>query len=79
MSDEVIEKIFQPFFTTKDPNSGTGLGMSLSHDIIRQHGGEISIKSELGKGSSLTVHLPLDPSVYMSAHEDEEGELNESA
>lgn len=83
MSEEVIEKIFQPFFTTKDPNSGTGLGMSLSHDIIRQHGGEISIRSELGKGSSLTVHLPLDPSISMSADEgaedEEEDELNESA
>ena len=80
MSDEVIEKIFQPFFTTKDPNSGTGLGMSLSHDIIRQHGGEISVKSELGKGSSLTVHLPLDPSIFMSTDEtDEEGELDETA
>lgn len=83
MADEVIEKIFQPFFTTKDPNSGTGLGMSLSHDIIRQHGGEISVKSELGKGSCLTIHLPLDPSISISAGEQEQvqevDEVNESA
>ena len=72
MSKEVIEKIFQPFFTTKDPNEGTGLGMSLSHDIIRKHGGEIKLQTELGVGSTLTVVLPLDPSQSIGVVESEE-------
>ena len=72
MTQETIEKIFQPFFTTKDPNSGTGLGMSLSHDIMRQHGGEIQVKSELGVGSTLTLTLPLDPAGAIELAEQQE-------
>ena len=70
MSDEVLEKIFQPFFTTKDPNSGTGLGMSLSYDIMRQHGGDIRIETKLGEGSTLTLVLPPDPGSALSELEE---------
>lgn len=55
--DNIISKIFQPFFTTKPTGQGTGLGLSLSYDIIKAHGGEIVVKSEEGKGSAFTIRL----------------------
>ncbi|GAB4302234.1 MAG: hypothetical protein Kow0090_17760 [Myxococcota bacterium] len=58
MSEEVKSKIFLPFFTTKDINEGTGLGLSVVHGIIKAHNGAISVKSELGKGSRFEVTLP---------------------
>ncbi len=51
--------IFDPFFTTKEVGKGTGLGLSISVDIIRKHGGEITVKSEVGVGSIFTVILPV--------------------
>ena len=48
MPPEVIDKIFNPFFTTKPTNQGTGLGLSISSDIIRRHGGQIQVESEPG-------------------------------
>ena len=61
MPAHVKEKIFQPFFTTKDPGLGTGLGLSISYDIVKSHGGEIKVESELGVGSEFTIILPFDP------------------
>jgi signal transduction histidine kinase len=55
---KVIDKIFQPFFTTKPAGSGTGLGLSLSYDIIKTHGGEISVQSTEGEGSEFVISLP---------------------
>jgi len=55
---KVIDKIFQPFFTTKPTGHGTGLGLSLSYDIIRAHGGEIKVESREGEGSDFIVQLP---------------------
>ncbi|HLX90182.1 MAG TPA: ATP-binding protein, partial [Puia sp.] len=54
----VVEKIFQPFFTTKPTGSGTGLGLSLSYDIIKAHGGEINVETGEGSGSKFIVQLP---------------------
>lgn len=56
----IKEKIFQPFFTTKDPGSGTGLGLSLSYDIIKAHSGEIKVESNEGMGSEFIIILPID-------------------
>ena len=56
--EEIIEKIFQPFFTTKSAGQGTGLGLSLSYDIVKAHGGEIKVKSEEGNGSAFSIQLP---------------------
>ena len=55
----VLEKIFQPFFTTKPTGQGTGLGLSLSYDIIKAHGGEIQVKTAENEGTWFTVILPL--------------------
>ncbi|MCL6257622.1 ATP-binding protein [Aquiflexum sp. TKW24L] len=57
--EEIKDKIFQPFFTTKPTGQGTGLGLSLSYDIIKAHGGEIKIKSKLGKGTQFQIELPV--------------------
>jgi signal transduction histidine kinase len=56
---EVVDKIFQPFFTTKPTGQGTGLGLSLSYDIVRAHGGEIKVDSKEGKGSEFVILLPV--------------------
>jgi signal transduction histidine kinase len=56
--EEIKDKIFQPFFTTKPTGQGTGLGLSLSYDIIKAHGGEIEVESEEGKGTTFYIHLP---------------------
>jgi len=56
----IIDKIFQPFFTTKPTGQGTGLGLSLSYDVIKAHGGEIKVESKDGEGSEFIIHLPID-------------------
>ena len=58
MPPDVVEKIFNPFFTTKPTNRGTGLGLSLSMDIIRSHGGNIEVETEPGEFTEFIVHLP---------------------
>jgi signal transduction histidine kinase len=55
---DIKDKIFQPFFTTKPTGEGTGLGLSLSYDILKAHGGELTVESELRKGSSFFITLP---------------------
>ncbi|HEV8506148.1 MAG TPA: ATP-binding protein [Chitinophagaceae bacterium] len=55
---KVLDKIFQPFFTTKPTGQGTGLGLSLSYDIIKAHGGEIKIETKEGEGSEFIIQLP---------------------
>lgn len=56
---KIVDKIFQPFFTTKPTGSGTGLGLSLSYDIIKAHGGEIKVETKEGEGSEFVIQLPI--------------------
>jgi signal transduction histidine kinase len=55
---KVLDKIFQPFFTTKPTGQGTGLGLSLAYDIIKAHGGEINVETKEGEGSKFIVSIP---------------------
>lgn len=59
IAKEHLDRIFEPFFTTKEVGKGTGLGLSISYDIIKRHNGEISVVSEINKGTSFTIILPL--------------------
>ncbi len=64
MSEKVLDKIFQPFFTTKPTGQGTGLGLSLAFDIVTKgHGGKLDVKSKVGEGSEFTVQLPLNTQI----------------
>ena len=55
---ESIDKIYEPFFTTKD--KGTGLGLAIVYNIIKKHGGDITVESEEGKGTTFTITLPAE-------------------
>jgi signal transduction histidine kinase len=56
---KVLDKIFQPFFTTKPTGQGTGLGLSLSYDIVKAHGGKIKVETDEGEGSEFIIQLPI--------------------
>ena len=58
MTPEIMEKMFNPFFTTRDTGRNTGLGLSLAHDVVREHGGNIDAESEPGKHTEMKVLLP---------------------
>jgi two-component system NtrC family sensor kinase len=66
ISAEDLEHIFEPFFTTKDEGKGTGLGLSVVYGIVENHGGTITARSILGRGSTFTIELPI-------THETEKG------
>ncbi len=57
ISQNIVDKIFQPFFTTKPTGQGTGLGLSLSYDIIKAHGGEIKVETKEGEGAEFVIQL----------------------
>ena len=61
IAPDVLPKIFDPFFSTKDVGKGTGLGLSISYKIVQQHGGRIDVASKIGAGTTFTVWLPLTP------------------
>ncbi len=63
-----IKRIFEPFFSTKKHKGGTGLGLSITHGLVREMGGTIEVRSEVGKGASFTVTLPLEKQVRKVDH-----------
>jgi len=58
MTPDTLRNLFQPFFTTKPPGVGLGLGLAVAHGIVTGQGGRIEVESEPGRGSCFTVHLP---------------------
>jgi signal transduction histidine kinase len=66
-----LNRIFDPFFTTKPVGQGTGLGLSVSHSIVRKHGGRLDVESEVGRGTRFTIRLPLQRSNASPANDAE--------
>jgi len=67
ITDENLGRIFDPFFTTKETGSGTGLGLSICHGIVNEHGGRIYAMSQLGKGTTIVIELPIKKSARIKS------------
>lgn len=72
LSSEIQQKIFDPFFTTKDVNEGTGIGLSLVHNFIKELGGEISVQSKIGSGTTFSLKLPFKSQQMFTLAEEKE-------
>ena len=70
MDEKTLDRVFEPFFTTKDVGQGTGLGMSISHGIIRQHHGRIEAQSKVGQGTDILIRLPINQDQASAAEAD---------
>jgi signal transduction histidine kinase len=72
IAHDALPKIFDPFYTTKEPGKGTGLGLSIAYKIVNQHGGRIDVRSTEGVGTTVTVILPVEPPPELAKIADEE-------
>ena len=76
MSSDVLEHVFEPFFTTRKATEGTGLGLSIVHQIVKRLGGTIVVKSSLGKGTHVSVCLPASDINAASLRQNDESANN---
>jgi signal transduction histidine kinase len=72
IAPDVLPRIFDPFYTTKEVGKGTGLGLSIAYKIVKQHGGRIDVRSTPGEGTTVTVILPIEPPPELATLQDEE-------
>ncbi len=68
VAPEHLDRLFEPFFSTRAPGAGAGLGLSICHNVVRAHGGRIEVESEIGKGTRFVVHLPASDSHRTTEH-----------
>lgn len=73
---EQMDKIFEPFYSTKDVGKGTGLGLAMCFGAIQSHGGKIQVQSEVGKGTAFKVFIPIDERVVVEKHFDDSGTIS---
>ena len=69
IAPEILPRIFDPYFTTKEPGKGTGLGLAIAYKIVAQHGGRIDVRSTPGTGTVMTVTLPIEPPPELALQE----------
>ena len=72
IATDALPRIFDPFYTTKEPGKGTGLGLSIAYKIVTQHGGRIDVRSKQGEGTTVTVTLPVEPPPELATLAEEE-------
>ena len=76
IAPEQLDKIFEPFYTTKDVGKGTGLGLAMCFGAIQSHGGKIKVQSEVDKGTAFKVFIPIDDTVTVEQHFDDSGTVS---
>ena len=77
--EAIRKRIFEPFFTTKEVGQGTGQGLSIAHNVIKAHGGKLEFVTEIGKGTTFTVRLPLVDDSERSCRRLRSGHAGEAA